>query len=138
MTKYNDANRNGARDTGEAGLQGFVFTVKSGGTTVATLTSDANGTAASVTLSAGTYTVTETQQTGWTSTDPGTSLTKTVTVNTGQTTTVLFGNAQIKLPNTSTLEAPPTSPSPAMLFLLAVLIGQGLLLTLVFRRWRKD
>jgi len=245
VTKYNDTNRNGARDAGEPGLQGFVFTVKSGGTTVATLTSDANGTAASVTLSAGTYTVTETQQTGWTSTDPGTSLTKTVTVNTGQTTTVLFGNAivalpptsagtlvvakyndlnanktrdanepalsgwtftvkdgsgatvssaatdangnaifqnlgfgtytvtetlqsgwtstdpggvtptktvtisaasttvlfgnaQIKLPNTSTLEAPPTSPSPAMLFLLAVLIGQGLLLTLVFRRWRKD
>jgi uncharacterized repeat protein (TIGR01451 family) len=101
VTKYNDANRNGARDTGEAGLQGFVFTVKSFGTTVATITSDAGGTATAVNLNAGTYTVTETQQTGWTSTDPGSSLTKTVTVNAGQTTSVLFGNATVQLPPTS-------------------------------------
>ena len=86
----------------------------------------------------GTYTVTETLKAGWTSTDPGGATpTKTVTIS-AATTTVLFGNAQIKLPNTSTVEAPPASPSPAMLFLLAVLLGQGLLLTLVFRRWRND
>ncbi len=244
VTKYNDANRNGTRDAGEATLSGFVFTVKIGGATVTTITSDANGTAAVVNLSAGTYTVTETQQTGWTSTDPGTSLTKTASVSVGQTTTVLFGNAavqlpptsagtlvvtkyndlnanktrdtnepalagwtftvkdasgatvgsvatdangnaifsnvafgtytvtetlqagwtstdpggatptktvtinaanttvlfgnaQIKLPNTSTAEAP-ASPSPAILFLLGVLLLQGLLITLVFRRWRND
>jgi uncharacterized repeat protein (TIGR01451 family)/fimbrial isopeptide formation D2 family protein len=101
VTKYNDANRNGARDAGEAGLQGFVFTVKSFGVTVATITSDAGGTATAVNLNAGTYTVTETQQTGWTSTDPGSSLTKTVTVNAGQTTSVLFGNATVQLPPTS-------------------------------------
>ncbi len=244
VTKYNDTNRNGTRDAGEAGLQGFVFTVKSGGVTVATLTSDANGTASAGNMPAGTYTITETQQTGWTSTDPGTSLTKTASVSVGQTTTVLFGNAavqlpptsagtlvvtkyndlnanktrdtnepalagwtftvkdasgatvgsvatdangnaifsnvafgtytvtetlqagwtstdpggatptktvtinaanttvlfgnaQIKLPNTSTAEAP-ASPSPAILFLLGVLLLQGLLITLVFRRWRND
>jgi uncharacterized repeat protein (TIGR01451 family) len=244
VTKYNDTNRNGTRDAGEPGLQGFVFTVKSGGVTVATLSSDANGMASAGNMPAGTYTITETQQTGWTSTDPGTSLTKTASVSVGQTTTVLFGNAavqlpptsagtlvvtkyndlnanktrdtnepalsgwmftvkdasgatvgsvatdangnaifsnvafgtytvtetlqagwtstdpggatptktvtinaanttvlfgnaQIKLPNTSTAEAP-ASPSPAMLFLLGVLLLQGLLITLVFRRWRND
>lgn len=38
---------------------------------------------------------------------------------------------------TSTLESQPAFPSPAILLLLA-LLGQGILLTLVLRRWRDD
>ena len=139
VTKYNDLNANKTRDTNEPALSGWTFTVKdASGATVGTAATDASGNATFQNLSFGTYTVTETLQTGWTSTDPGgTTPTKTVTIS-GASTTVLFGNAQIKLPNTSTLETPPASPPSAMLFLVAVLLGQLLLITLVFRRWRND
>jgi len=139
VTKYNDLNANKTRDTNEPALSGWTFTVKdASGATVGSVATDANGNATFSNVAFGTYTVTETLKAGWTSTDPGGATpTKTVTIS-AATTTVLFGNAQIKLPNTSTVEAPPASPSPAMLFLLAVLLGQGLLLTLVFRRWRND
>jgi uncharacterized surface anchored protein len=105
---------------------------------VGSAATDASGNATFQNLSFGTYSVVETLKAGWTSTDPGGATpTKTVTIS-AASTTVLFGNAQIKLPNTSTLEAPPASPSPAFLFLLAVLLGQVILLATVFRRWHND
>jgi uncharacterized surface anchored protein len=110
----------------------------SAGATVGSATTDASGNATFQNLGFGTYTVIETLKAGWTSTDPGgTTPTKTVTIS-APSTTVLFGNAQIKLPNTSTLETPPASPSPALIFLLAVLLGQVILIATVFRRWRND
>ena len=139
VTKYNDLNANKNRDANEPILSGWTFTVKdASGTTLGSAATDASGNATFQNLSFGTYTVTETLQSGWTSTDPGgTTPTKTVTIS-AASTTVLFGNAQIKLPNTSTLEAPPASPSPALLFLLAVLLGQVILIATVFRRWHND
>jgi uncharacterized repeat protein (TIGR01451 family) len=139
VTKYNDQNANKSRDANEPVLSGWTFTVKdSAGATVGSATTDASGNATFQNLGFGTYTVIETLKAGWTSTDPGgTTPTKTVTIS-APSTTVLFGNAQIKLPNTSTLETPPASPSPALIFLLAVLLGQVILIATVFRRWRND
>ncbi len=102
VTKYNDANRNGALDTGEVGLAGWTFNVSSGSTIVRTLTTDANGNATASSLGDGSYTVTEVTQTGWISTDPGTSTPmKTVSVTSGSQATVVFGNAIVLIPSTT-------------------------------------
>lgn len=101
VTKYNDRDADGVRDPGETGLSGWKFEIRSGGTTIATLTTGAQGTVA-LTLGAGTYTVAEVPQLGWTSIDPGGATpTKTVAIADGQVTSVVFGNAQVILPRTS-------------------------------------
>lgn len=109
ITKYNDRDLDGARDPGEPGLSGWTFEIRSGGFTFTTITTGSDGTAA-LTLGAGTYTVAEVPQLGWTSVDPGgTAPSKTVTVALGQATSVIFGNAQVVI-------LPPTSQTQIIVF----------------------
>jgi len=94
VVKFNDLNGDGKQDPGELALSGWVFTIKDANlNVVATITTSATaaGGPNCIDLPAGTYTVTETLQTGWTPTTPG-GATQTVTVVSGQTTTVTFGN----------------------------------------------
>ena len=93
VTKYNDLNKNHAKDAGEPGLSGWTITVRQGTTTVASNTTGSDG-SVSFALAAGSYTVCETQQSGWTNTDPSDgSGCKAATVTAGSTTSVLLGNA---------------------------------------------
>ncbi len=95
IKKYNDLNGNGQKDANEPYLIGWDFTVSQNGQTVATGTTNANDGDFLVIhgLPVGEYVVTETQQSGWVSTDPGTDpITKKVTVTAGTTTDVSFGN----------------------------------------------
>jgi hypothetical protein len=96
-TKFEDLNSNGIRDAGEVGLAGWNITINGTdsitGTTVnQTTTTDANGNYNFTGLTAGTYTITETMQSGWVQTAPSTGFyTVTITseaVITGQD----FGN----------------------------------------------
>ena len=105
VTKYEDANRNGRRDSGENALGGWQFTIRDQqGAIAATITTGANGSASASNLAPGTYVITETTQTGWTSTDPGgASPFKTITVAAGDSVSIAFGNAKIQLPSTSTV-----------------------------------
>jgi Ca2+-binding RTX toxin-like protein len=87
--KFNDLNGDGIQNTGELGLQGWVFQIASscaGGT----LVTDASGNACGD-FFAGTYPVVEQMQGGWT---PTTATTQNATVVVGQTTNVNFGNQQ--------------------------------------------
>lgn len=119
--KYIDVNGDGSDslpNTPDLNGSGWTFTVKdSGNNTICTGTTDANGnlvcsSGTLTNLPTGTYTVTETQQSGFYNTDPGNTasgatypnintgatgetpnpLTKTVTINPGQTASVDFGN----------------------------------------------
>lgn len=100
MIHYQDADRDAVRDTSEPGLAGS-FTVRHGGTFFAAISLDASG-STSMALAPGSYSVEETQQAGWSSTDPGGStLLKSVTVVSGQTTVVTFGCARVIIPSTS-------------------------------------
>jgi Ca2+-binding RTX toxin-like protein len=87
IRKFNDLNGNGIRDTNEPGLPGVVFQLNGLGA-VMTLTTGANG-AACASVPAGTYSVVETPQSGWTATTP---TTQTVTVTPNQAANVSFGN----------------------------------------------
>ena len=95
VTKYNDLNGNGARDTGEPVLPGWIFTLKNAaGAIVAFGTTNAQGQwCSTATLAAGPATVVETPKPGWISTDPGGALpTKPLTLVSGQTVNLAFGN----------------------------------------------
>ncbi len=132
ITKYADGNRNGARDTGEGVLAGFTFTIRdSAGTVVRTVVSGADGTATVTGLALGAYSITEEATTGWVNTDPGAAAgaRKFVTfTSTATSATVIFGNAQVQLPSTS------TSEDGMVLLLLALLAGVGLALPFAARR----
>jgi uncharacterized protein (DUF2141 family) len=92
IVKFNDLDGDGKQGPSEPTLSGWVFTIKdANGRVVGTITTSAAGTPNCIDLPAGTYTVTETLQAGWTPTTPGGG-TQTVTVVAGQTTTVTFGN----------------------------------------------
>lgn len=91
VIKFNDVNGNGKRDTGEALLSGWAFTVTdvASSAVVGTL---ASGTRPScIDVKPGTYVVTETLQAGWTPTTSG-GVSQTVTVAAGQTINLTFGN----------------------------------------------
>ncbi|MDP2261252.1 MAG: DUF5979 domain-containing protein [Caulobacter sp.] len=100
VEKYNDLNGDGDQDPGEGPLQGWTFTRSGGGMPSLSGSTGANGRWCPGTLlPPGSYTVTETMKSGWTSTDPGgLSPVKTAVVLTNQTTTVKFGNLQDPLP----------------------------------------
>jgi len=92
VVKFNDLDGDGKQGPNEPTLSGWVFTIKdANGNVVGTITTSATGAPNCINLPAGTYTVTETAQAGWTPTTNG-GLTQTVTVVPGQTTTVTFGN----------------------------------------------
>jgi hypothetical protein len=130
IVKYADANGNGVRDNGEGTLSGFTFVVKGAdGSVVGTATTGADGTAAVVGLPLGPYTITETPLTGWTNTDPGGAAIKVAVLSANVTTaTVSFGNAQIRLPSTSTDDGTTNS------LLALVLAGAGGAMLVVARR----
>ncbi len=88
VTKYQDLDADGQRDAGEPFLPGWTFTLSNGATGVT------NGEGrACFTVPAGDYTVTETMQTGWVSSDPGgANPSKLVTVIAGETAKPFFGN----------------------------------------------
>jgi uncharacterized surface anchored protein len=101
VVKYHDVDRDGTLDQGEPLLSGWTFSVLSGNAIIHTLVTGADG-SASVTLNVGTYSVLETQQILWTSTDPGGGApSKGVQIGPGSAITVLFGNAHVLLPPTS-------------------------------------
>jgi hypothetical protein len=100
VEKYNDLNGDGDQDPGEGPLQGWTFTRSGGGMPSLSGSTNANGRWCPGTeLPPGTYTVTETMKSGWTSKDPG-GLTpfKPAVVLSNQTTIVKFGNQQDPLP----------------------------------------
>lgn len=93
--KINDANCNGRQDTNETGLSGWTITAVNTGTgaTVSAVT-DANGFYYFNNLPAGTYTISETLQSGWTQSIPGGGGTYTVTLAAGQVIERNFGNCK--------------------------------------------
>ncbi|MBI4345886.1 MAG: prealbumin-like fold domain-containing protein [Elusimicrobia bacterium] len=100
VVKYRDLDASGSRTMGEQTLQGWVFTVRKAGTTVATMTTGSGG-SATTSLAPGTYDVTEILTTGWFSTDPGGAApTKTATLANGSSVTLQFGNDLVTLPIT--------------------------------------
>ncbi len=105
VLKYNDLNGDGDRDAGEPPLAGWTFTRSGGGIATQSGATGANGRWCPATMvPPGTYTVTETPQSGWINTDPGgSSLSKTVTVGSNQTVTVEFGNRLAQTPALLTL-----------------------------------
>ncbi len=89
-TKFNDINGNGIKDGGETGLPNWTINLT--GAMTATVTTDNNGNFCFNNLAAGTYTVSEVLQSGWTQTAP-TPNTYTVTLTSGQSRTdLIFGN----------------------------------------------
>jgi uncharacterized repeat protein (TIGR01451 family) len=96
VTKFEDLDGDGVQDPNEPLLPNWVFNVTDpSNNPVGTITTTPPGTPpACLTVPApGTYTVTETVQSGWTPTAPA-SGSQTVTVQPGQTLNLSFGNAQ--------------------------------------------
>jgi uncharacterized repeat protein (TIGR01451 family) len=91
IVKFNDLNGDGKQDPGEPFLAGWSFTVTSASGVVITLTTGPDGRICRD-LPAGTYTVTEIAQPGWTQTAPTPVGPVSVTIAAGQTTTLTFGN----------------------------------------------
>ncbi|TLY32603.1 MAG: hypothetical protein E6K56_02855 [Ignavibacteria bacterium] len=93
--KFNDANDNGAKDGGEAGLANWTIqlTIASPPSVIST-TTDVNGNYSFTGLQPGTYLVDEVQQAGWAETFPATP-TYTIVMRSGlDTTGIDFGNFQ--------------------------------------------
>jgi len=88
--KYEDVNGNGQFDEGEEGLEGWEFTLDGG----ATQTTDEDGNATFENISVGEHEICENVIDGWENTDPGEDGCETVTVVSGQTAYVDFGNHQ--------------------------------------------
>jgi uncharacterized surface anchored protein len=90
--KYNDKNGNGKKDWGESYLSGWVFNVTGPQGNSQLVTTGAGGYVTISNLAPGAYTIKETLKTGWICTT-GNPLNN-VTVVSGKTTTVYFGNKQ--------------------------------------------
>ena len=86
---FKDPQRDGVDSGGEPGIGGVTVTLSSGGAVVATTTTAADGSYSFVGLAAGTYTVTETQPSGYGSSSPDAV---TVTVSAGQTRSIDFAD----------------------------------------------
>lgn len=94
--KFNDLNGNGLQDLGETGLANWIINLsyqQAAGTVTLADTTDENGDYCFNNLAAGTYTVSETNQSGWQQTYPGSPGTHLVTLTTGQNKAdINFGN----------------------------------------------
>ena len=97
IVKFEDLNGNGAQDPGEPGLSGWSFMINPPplglGTNV--VTTGPGGTICVPVSAPGTYTITETLQSGWTNTTPTNQV---VSVVPNQLATVWFGNALVSGP----------------------------------------
>ncbi len=91
--KFRDLNGNGIKDGGDTGLEGWTINLSiATPATVMHTSTDANGNYSFQNLNPDTYTVSETNQPGWSTTRPGLQ-TYTVVLGAGQDTTGLdFGN----------------------------------------------
>ena len=93
--KFNDVNGNGVKDVGDAGLSGWRIRLSKNGTQVDSALTDGSGNYTFGSLTAGTYTVSEAVQNGWTQTLPSSPGTYTVIVTSGTASTGNhFGNYQ--------------------------------------------
>ncbi len=89
--KFNDANHNGVKDTGEVGLEGWTISLFNNSGTLTAVT-DTNGAYSFANVIPGSYTLTETGSTGWTQSFPA-SGSWAGTVDSGATLANLdFGN----------------------------------------------
>lgn len=88
--KFRDENCNGRQDTGEPYLQGWQIQVNGNGVSLSA-TTDANG-YYTFTVPAGTYTVSEVMQSGWSPTTPTGGSQAGVTVAANSIQQVIFGN----------------------------------------------
>jgi serine-aspartate repeat-containing protein C/D/E len=92
-TKFNDANGNGVRDPGEAGMSGITIRLTPSSGAALTATTDASGNFSFTGLSPGTYVLSEAVPPGFVQTAPPPPGTATFTVVAGQAVTgVLVGN----------------------------------------------
>ncbi|MFN8498615.1 MAG: SdrD B-like domain-containing protein [Anaerolineae bacterium] len=93
---FNDLNGDGVRQPGEPGIPGVTVTLKDGaGNTVGTTTTDPNGNYSFPNVPPGTYTVVETDPSGFVSTTPN-SVPVVVTPN--STSNADFGDQQLAQP----------------------------------------
>ena len=92
--KFNDLNGNGVLDGGEPGITGWRIRLSQSGTQVESTLTDANGNYGFQGLAAGTYTVTEETQSGWTRTSSPSSYTIVVTSGSFSSNNN-FGNFQL-------------------------------------------
>ena len=98
-TKFNDANGNGARDAGEAGLSGVTVRLTDSAGVVRTTTTDASGAFSFTNVAAGAYVVSEVVPNGFTQTAPAAPGTFAINVTSGQTVAnLLFGNRASSVP----------------------------------------
>jgi hypothetical protein len=92
-SKFNDANGNGVRDAGEAGVAGITINLAGPNGLTRTTTSDASGNFSFSSLPAGAFILSEVVPAGSTQTTPGGAGTIAVTLAAGQTASgFLFGN----------------------------------------------
>ena len=101
--KFNDLNGNGINDN-EPGIQGWVINL-SNGTVQLTATTDAKGEYCFNNLLPGTYTLTETNKTGWEQTKPTSPNSYTIELTSDQNLIGIdFGNKEILNPNCTDFE----------------------------------
>ncbi|MFO1502612.1 MAG: SdrD B-like domain-containing protein [Steroidobacteraceae bacterium] len=104
-TVYRDANRNGAKDTGEPGIAGVTITLRDAGNTViATTTTAADGTYAFPDQPAGSYTIVETQPTGYSSGPQNAGNSLAIALVAGTPAVVDFGESTASLAGTVFLD----------------------------------
>lgn len=93
--KFNDANDNGVRDSGEAGLANWRIRLTKGDVQIDSTLTDVGGAYTFTYLLAGSYTVSEQLQNGWLETMPSSPGTYTISVTNGTVSTGNnFGNYQ--------------------------------------------
>ena len=117
IVKFNDVNGNRVQDTNEANLSGWQFTVTGPNGYSKTVTTDSNGMFEITGLNAGSYTVTEICQDGWTNT---TGLTLSKEIQAGETQKYVFGNKKNATPVPTPKPTPPVTPTPT-----TVITGKG-------------
>jgi hypothetical protein len=97
--KFNDANGNGVRDSGEAGLAGVTIRLTDAAGVIRTTTTDAAGAFSFANVAAGAYVVSEVVPNGFQQTAPAAPGTFTINVTTGQIiNNLLFGNRASNVP----------------------------------------